>query len=49
MVLDKYWKKYHIKYNFEYCIDFERMRIDPNYAGSGQRNIPFTKEEDLEI
>ena len=47
--LDRYWKSYKIKYNFDKCIDFEKMRLDPTYAGSGERNIKLTRDEDLEI
>ena len=47
--LDKYWRKYNIKYDYDKCVEFERQRTDPNFAGTGARNLKFTKEEDLEI
>ena len=47
--LDKYWKSYKIKYDFEKCLEFERQRNDPNYAGTGPKNLKPNKDEDLEI
>ena len=47
--LDKFWKSHNIKYNIDKCIDYERSHIDPNYAGSGERNLVMSKEDDLEL
>ena len=47
--LDKYWGKYRIAYDFDKCMEFEKQRLDPNYAGSGQRNLKTNKEEDMEL
>ena len=47
--LDRYWKKYSIKYNYDKRIEFERQRLDPNYAGTGPKNLTFSKAEDLEV
>ena len=30
--LDKYWRKYNIRYSFDNCIEFEKMRCDPTYG-----------------
>ena len=47
--LDKYWTKFDIKYDFDKCLDFERTRTNPNYAGSTPRNVKMSKLEDLEL
>ena len=47
--LDKYWRTYNIKYNFDKCLDFERQRVDPDYAGTGPRNVKPNQAEDLEL
>ena len=47
--LDKFWNSFNIKYDFDKCLDFERTRTDPNYAGSGRRNTKINKIEDLEL
>ena len=47
--LDKYWKKYEIKYDFDKCLDFEKIRTDPDYAGTGQRNILLNIKDNLEL
>ena len=47
--LDKYWRRYNIKYDYEKCVEFEKQRQDPNFAGTGERNLKLSKEEDLEI
>ena len=47
--LDKYWKIYKIKYSFDNCIEFEKQRNNPNYAGTGRKNVKLNKEEDLAI
>ena len=43
--LDKFWKPSNIKYNFENCLEFERIKLNPNYAGTGK----IMYERDLEI
>ena len=47
--LDKYWKMYNIRYSFENCLEFEKQRDDPNYAGTGKRNLKLDKDDDLAI
>ena len=49
MILDKYWIKYDIKYDFDKCLDFKRSKTNPNYAGSTPRNLTTSKLEDLEL
>ena len=47
--LDRFWKPYKIKFDFNKCLDFERRRRDPEYAGAGPRIIPRDNKLDLEI
>ena len=47
--LDKYWRVYKIKYSYDNCIEFEKQRDNPNYAGTGRKNVKMTKEEDLAL
>ena len=46
--LDKYWKRYDIKYNFKKCVEYERRRKDPGFAGAGPKLLPMDNNSDLE-
>ena len=47
--LHRFWKQYKIKYDFHKCVEFERRRTDPEYAGAGPKSIPRDINFDLEL
>ena len=47
--LDRYWREYGIIYDYDKCLDFEKQRLDPNYAGTGPRNIKTDLNLDMEL
>ena len=47
--LDSYWGHLDIKYDFDRCLDYERSKINLNYAGTTARTFPICKGDDLII